>query len=551
MPLGWFVPVTPGTRLVTVGGAIAADIHGKNHHVDGSFCSHVLELTLVTPTGTHRVARAEPELFWATAGGMGLTGVVTEATLRMIPVETSYLLVDTERAADLDDGHGQDAHRGRRLPLLGGLDRLPVHREPLGRSVLTRGNHARLDDLPARLRRRPDRARAFVPGTLARVPITPPSGLLNPLTVGAFNEFWFRKAPRHQVAKPHHMAGFFHPLDGVGAWNRLYGRRGFLQYQFVVPDEHGETVRQVIERLATLKLAVVSGRAQAVRPGRPGTALLPHARVDPGPRPAGRPPRARRPARRAGRRGHGGRRPGLPGQGLAGGPRPFRAMYPGVDQWLAVKDRVDPDGVCGPTSGGASACAPTNSRPLRPGAGPGPVPPNGAAPSRPRPQPRPGPAAPSRSRTRLRTPSRTDPLMIDAVGDPSQSSSSEAPPRSPRPSWPGWSGPVPDGGPGREGGPRLSEAAEAARSAGAEVVETVAFDAADVRHHQALADEVFDRFGDIDLVIVAAVSSATRPLDEQDPVAAASVITTNFTGLASAMVAWPVDFATRATGALW
>ena len=176
-------------------------------------------MTLVTPTGTVEVSPvSDPDLFWATAGGMGLTGVVTDATLQMIPVETSYMLVDTERAADLDDVMGK--------MLTGDVDyRYSVAwidcqstGSRLGRSVLTRGDHARLEDLPGPAPAPiPARARAFVPRTLVRVPITPPSGLLNPLTVGAFNEFWFRKAPRHQVAKPHHMAGFFHPLDGVGA----------------------------------------------------------------------------------------------------------------------------------------------------------------------------------------------------------------------------------------------------------------------------------------------------------------------------------------------
>jgi decaprenylphospho-beta-D-ribofuranose 2-oxidase len=346
VPLGWFVPVTPGTRLVTVGGAIAADIHGKNHHVDGGFCSHVLEMTLVTATGAATVsAESDPDLFWATAGGMGLTGVVTRATLQMIPVETSYMLVDTERAPDLDSVMdkmltGDEAYRYS----VAWIDCQSTGRR-LGRSVLTRGDHARLEDLPVRLRQSPDRARAFVPRTLARVPFTPPSGLLNPLTVGAFNEFWFRKAPRQQMGRPHHMTGFFHPLDGVGAWNRLYGHRGFLQYQFVVPDAQGETVRRVIERLTELRLASFLAVLKRFGPGDPGPLSFP-----------------------------------IPGWTLAldlpvgyhaldrllddldrevvdaGGrvylakdsrvsPGAFRSMYPRIDEFLAVRDRVDPDGV--------------------------------------------------------------------------------------------------------------------------------------------------------------------------------------------------------------
>jgi decaprenylphospho-beta-D-ribofuranose 2-oxidase len=346
VPLGWFVPVTPGTRLVTVGGAIAADIHGKNHHVDGSFCSHVLEMTLVTPTGTVTLsASSDPALFWATAGGMGLTGVVTTATLQMIPIETSYMLVDTERADDLDRAMemlltGDAAYRYS----VAWIDCQSTGSR-LGRSVLTRGDHARLEDLPERLRRAPDRARAFVPRTLVRVPVTPPSGLLNPLTVGAFNEFWFRKAPVRQVAKPHHMTGFFHPLDGVEGWNRLYGRKGFLQYQFVVGDKHGETVRTVIERLSVLRLASFLAVLKRFGPGDPGPLSFPipgwTLALD---LPVGHPELDQllddldQLVVAAGGRVYLAKDSRV-------SPSTFRAMYPRVEEWQAVRDRVDPEGV--------------------------------------------------------------------------------------------------------------------------------------------------------------------------------------------------------------
>jgi decaprenylphospho-beta-D-ribofuranose 2-oxidase len=346
VPLGWFVPVTPGTRLVTVGGAIAADIHGKNHHVDGSFCSHVTAFTLVSPVGTTVVTPAsDPDLFWATAGGMGLTGVITQATIQMIPVETSYMLVDTERAADLDQAmdlmlHGDGAYRYS----VAWIDCQSTGSR-LGRSVLTRGDHARLEDLPVRLRQNPDRARSFTSRTLASVPLTPPSGLLNPLTVGAFNEFWFRKAPKHQRGKPHHMSGFFHPLDGVGSWNRLYGTRGFLQYQFVVPDEHGETVRRVIERLTEVKLASFLAVLKRFGPGDPGPLSFPMPgwtlALD---LPVGYPvldgllDDLDRAVIDAGGRVYLAKDSRV-------SPQAFRAMYPGLDAWQQVRRRVDPDGV--------------------------------------------------------------------------------------------------------------------------------------------------------------------------------------------------------------
>ena len=346
VPLGWFVPVSPGTRLVTVGGAIAADIHGKNHHVDGSFCSHVVELTLVTPTGTRTVSpTSDPDLFWATAGGMGLTGIITRVTLQMIPVETSYMLVDTERARDLDEAMdmmltGDDHYRYS----VAWIDCQSTGGR-LGRSVLTRGNHARLGDLPERLRRRPERARGFVPRTLARVPLTPPSGLLNPLTVGAFNEFWFRKAPAHEVAKPHHMAGFFHPLDGVGAWNRLYGTRGFLQYQFVVPDDQGGTVREAIERLSELRVASFLAVLKRFGPGDPGPLSFPAPgwtlALD---LPVGHHRLASLLDSLDDAVIEAGGRVYLAKDSRVS-PAAFRAMYPRIDEWLEVKRGVDPDNV--------------------------------------------------------------------------------------------------------------------------------------------------------------------------------------------------------------
>ena len=346
VPLGWFVPVTPGTRLVTVGGAVAADIHGKNHHVDGSFCSHVLELTLVTPVGTRTVSpSSDPDLFWATAGGMGLTGIITAVTLQMIPVETSYVLVDTERAPDLDTAMdlmltGDSAYRYS----VAWIDCQSTGRR-LGRSVLTRGNHARLDDLPARIRRQPARARAFSPHTLARVPVTPPGGLLNPLTVGAFNEFWYRKAPVRQVGRAHHMAGFFHPLDGIGGWNRLYGPRGFLQYQFVVPDDHGETVRRIIERLTTVRLASFLAVLKRFGPADPGPLSFPAPgwtlALD---LPVGHHDLDRLLDSLDTMVLEAGGRVYLAKDSRVS-PATFRAMYPRVDEWREVQARVDPHGI--------------------------------------------------------------------------------------------------------------------------------------------------------------------------------------------------------------
>jgi len=247
IPLGWFPMVVPGTRFVTIGGAIASDIHGKFRH--GSFCDYVERAQLVTPArGVVTISPAsDPDVFWATAGGMGMTGIVTEATVRMQPVEGSLMKVDTERATDVDDCmarmlSGDDRYRYS----VAWIDCL-ARGAHLGRSVLTRGNHASVDELTPKQR---ERARIFAPKRLLAAPPYVPGGLLNPLTVAAFNETWFRIAPRHRRDEIQGITRFFHPLDGVTGWNLIYGPRGFVQYQFVVPYGAEQVVRTALERMS-------------------------------------------------------------------------------------------------------------------------------------------------------------------------------------------------------------------------------------------------------------------------------------------------------------
>ncbi len=273
VPQGLFVPVTPGTRYVTVGGAIAADIHGKNHHCDGSFCSHITSLSLATPSGRVEVSpERDPELFWATAGGMGMTGIVVEATLQMLPVQTAVMVVDTERARNLDDCIDRMVRRDVEYRYsVAWIDCL-ARGAKLGRAVLTWADHAGLEDLPAARRHK---ALCFAPHIRAQVPVTPPSGLLNPLTVAAFNEAWFRKASRTRTGELQAMTSFFHPLDGVGAWNRLYGPRGMVQYQFVVPFGAEDALREVLGRLSEGRVASFLAVLKRFGRGNPGPLSFP------------------------------------------------------------------------------------------------------------------------------------------------------------------------------------------------------------------------------------------------------------------------------------
>jgi len=368
VPRGWFVPVTPGTRQVTIGGAIAADIHGKNHHRDGSFALHVPELTIATGDGVATVTpSSDPDLFWATAGGLGLTGIVLDAAVRLLPVRTSAMRVVTERAADLDDVmarmDARDADHRYSVAWIDGLARGAA----LGRGVITWGDHAEPDDLPPAQRHDP---LAFEPGGGITLPPVLPPGVLNPLTIGALNELWYRRAAASPTVTIEPLAGFFHPLDAVEGWNRLYGRRGFVQHQFVVPFGAEAVVHASLERLRGAgfpPFLTVLKRMGEASPGplafpMPGWTLA----LD-------------LPVGRRRRSGHAGQAPrsGHAGQALrsdhrgsdlsdvlddlddlvveAGGrvylakdarmrPELLGAMYPRLEEWREVKHRVDPDG---------------------------------------------------------------------------------------------------------------------------------------------------------------------------------------------------------------
>jgi len=244
VPQGFFIPVSPGTRMVTVGGAVAADVHGKNHHVDGSFGAHVQSMTLIDGEANVRTLTPDSgDPFWATIGGMGLTGVVTEATFDVLPISSSWISVDTERGNDLDDVMARMIARDDDYRYsVAWID--SVHSS--GRGVITRGDHAPVDALTSK---KATKALRFDPRVLATAPNIVPSGVLNTFTVRAFNEAWFRKHPKSQRGALQSIGAFFHPLDGVQEWNRIYGPAGFLQYQFVVPDEASDVIAIALKRL--------------------------------------------------------------------------------------------------------------------------------------------------------------------------------------------------------------------------------------------------------------------------------------------------------------
>ncbi len=247
VPKGFFLPVTPGTKYITIGGAIASDVHGKNHHKDGSFANYIEEIKLIDGLGNKKVLTPSDqnktfvEQFWATIGGMGLTGIIYEATFKLIKIESSFIRVDTSRFENLDSLMEALINANKKYRYsVAWLDSL----HPQIRGVLTCGDHAiktHYKHISTLLN--------YDPKPLISIPSFFYHGLLNKYTVRLFNELWFRKSPKSREKELQKISKFFYPLDGLKNWNRVYGAEGFVQYQFVVPDSASYLISKTLDIL--------------------------------------------------------------------------------------------------------------------------------------------------------------------------------------------------------------------------------------------------------------------------------------------------------------
>lgn len=253
LPRGYFLPVTPGTTFVTVGGAIANDVHGKNHHVDGCFSEFVHSFELLLASGDVMICSREEnsEVFWATVGGIGLTGIILTAKIQLIEVESAYIDVTYEKARNIDEAFEKFVENDTNFKYsVAWIDCLSSG-DSLGRSVLMRGNHTKRIDLPAKIKN-PYKLPKDLP---LKMPINAPSIALNKYTISAFNQVYYSSFKNEQ--KMEHYGSFFHPLDIIDDWNKLYGKKGFIQYQAVIPKTNNpkEAMRELLTVLSEEKRA--------------------------------------------------------------------------------------------------------------------------------------------------------------------------------------------------------------------------------------------------------------------------------------------------------
>jgi decaprenylphospho-beta-D-ribofuranose 2-oxidase len=334
VPAGWMLPVVPGTQHVTVGGAIASDVHGKNHPTGGSFGSHLSGIGLLTADGEVRDLSPGGQVWATTVGGMGLTGVILWARIRLERVAGDRMAVDTDRVSCLEDALALLAtpaaarHRIAWLDLLGAKP---------GRGIVTRSEHMpSAEDPPA--------AVAGRAGTVT-VPERWPSGVLRAATVRAFNEVRFRRAPRRERGRPHPLGPHLFPLDALEAWPRLYGHDGLLQYQCAVPAGEERALEAVIAGLARARVPAFLATLKALGPASGAPLSFPLAgwtlAVDLPRRAAGVETvldALDRVVAEAGGRVYLTKDARL-------GPDAVAAMYPGLGGWRTARDAVDPEGV--------------------------------------------------------------------------------------------------------------------------------------------------------------------------------------------------------------
>lgn len=251
LPRGWFPKVTPGTKFVTLGGMAAADVHGKNHHKDGAFSGHVNWLEILSNNGkTERCSRSSnPDLFNWSLGGMGLTGIITQLSLTLRPIQTSWITQrkiiasNIDRAIDIFEDTISDTTYS-----VAWIDCL-ARREKLGRSVITLGDHANVNELPQAYRKSP---LAYSKKRNLRIPFYLPSSLLNQMVIATFNSLYFNLEKKKKSDSIVALDRFFYPLDCILEWNKMYGRRGFTQLQCVIPlDSSRVALREILELTST------------------------------------------------------------------------------------------------------------------------------------------------------------------------------------------------------------------------------------------------------------------------------------------------------------
>ena len=334
VPEGWMVPVVPGTQHVTVGGAIASDIHGKNHGTASTFGRYVERLGLLTSDAEVIELDAGDELLEATLGGMGLTGVIVWATIRLRPVHSPLLAVDTDRVGGLEE-----AMAALRAP--GGQYRvawLDLLGPRAGRGVVTRAEH--LEVAPS-----PSRGGSAIVAERATVPRGWPGGLLRERTVRAFNELRFRRSPRRERGRIESIGAHMFPLDALRAWPRLYGPRGFLQYQLAVPPGSEGVMQLVIERLRRARIPCFLAVLKDFGPANGAALSFPiegwTLALD---LPLGGPELDRTLEACDESVAAAGGRVYL-AKDVRMRPQAMRAMYPRLAEWQDVRDRADPSGL--------------------------------------------------------------------------------------------------------------------------------------------------------------------------------------------------------------